>query len=137
MSSNAADTHTPRPHSEFSGSYNESLRSLKDGILLEGRLSGRDLQRCLLFNGVPLQDCPTPEQLMQRLGLNSIAQPDTPTGTLERKGKKRFSSKIKVPKPRIFKSKGDKVFGHISVDITCLCLHLFVRLLTHQIQQIS
>ena len=112
MTSNA-DSLTPRHQSEYNGSYNESLRSLKDGILLEGRLSGRELQRCLLYNGVPVQDCPSPDQLLQRLGLASIPQPDTPTGTLDRKNKKRFSSKIKVSKPKIFKSRGDKVLSYM------------------------
>ena len=93
--------------------YKESLKRLKEGILLEGRLSGLDLQRCLLMIGVPAQDCPTPEQLLQRLGIASLDQCtpilDTPSNTLERKNKKRFASLRKVHKPKIFRSKGDKV----------------------------
>ena len=98
-----------RPYSEYCTSYTESLRILKDSILQDGRVSGKELQRCLLINGVPVQDCPTPDQLLQRLGLFNLPQSDTPIGTLERKNKKRFSGKIKVYKPKIFKSKGDKV----------------------------
>ena len=109
MSSTNDTLLTTRPYSEYCTSYNESLRTLKDSILQDGRLSGSELQRCLLINGVPVQDCPTPDQLLQRLGLSHLPQNDTPTGTLERKNKKRFSAKIKVHKPKIFKSKGDKV----------------------------
>ena len=128
---------TPRPQSEYSVSYNESLRSLKDGILLEGRLSGRELQRCLLFNGVPVQDCPSPDQLLRRLGLPTTAQTDTPTGTLERKNKKRFSSKIKVYKPKIFKSRGDKVLVDTFGVRNMFILYLFIRLLTLRIRRTS
>ena len=109
MSSTNDTLLTPRPYSEYCTSYSESLRILKDSILQDGKVSGTELQRCLLINGVPVQDCPTPDQLLQRLGLSHLPQSNTPTGTLERKNKKRFSGMIKVHKPKIFKSKGDKV----------------------------
>ncbi|KAI6656862.1 Colorectal mutant cancer protein-like isoform X1 [Oopsacas minuta] len=132
-----SDTHTSRPYSEYCTSYNESLKNIKDNILQEGRLSGRELQRCLLLNGVPMQDCPTPDQLLQRLGLSGLAQADTPTGTLERKNKKRFSTKIKVYKPKIFKSKGDKVDTQdttefLIVQLLHCCLQLISLEATNQ-----
>ena len=89
-------------HSKYRTSYGESLRILKDNIIQDGRLSGTVLQRCLLINGVPVQDCPTPDQLLQRLGLSHLPQNDTSTnkiGTLERI-KKRSSFRMKGRKPR-------------------------------------
>ena len=82
--------------------YTDSLRILKDNILQDGKLSGPELQRCLLINGVPVQDCPTPDQLLQRLGLSHLAQSNTPTnltGTLGRI-KKRSSFRMKGHKQR-------------------------------------
>ena len=98
----AARGHNSHHHSEYCTSYNESLRTLKDSILQDGRLSGTELQRCLLINGVPVHDCPTPDQLLQRLGLSHLPQNDTPstkTSTLGR-FKKRNSFRMKGRKAR-------------------------------------